>query len=114
MKLLLHPFMSLIICGSPGTNNPSARFNNIVRGCEILDNLTQAISQLFTAPLPQHPCQLINVARDYNEVSILLRDATGEDEEAFYSSILTGLNAEPLQLRPAPANSTTEGNINDE
>ena len=106
--------MSLIICGSPGTNNPSARFNNIVRGCEILDNLTQAISQSFMAPLPQRPCQLIDVGRDYNEAALLFRNAAGDEEEAFYSSILTGLNTERLQLTTPPVNLATDGNINDE
>jgi len=57
---------------------------------------------------------LIDVARDYNEASILLGNATGEDDEAFYRSILTGLNAERLQLGTPPENSTNDGNIDDE
>ena len=99
---------------SPGTNDPSARFNNIVHGYESLNILTQAISQSFMAPLPQRPHQLIDVARDYNEATLLFRNATGDEEETFYSSIMTGLNAEHLQLITPPANSTTDGNINDE
>ena len=57
---------------------------------------------------------MIDVARDYNEASILLGNATGEDDEAFYRSILTGLNAERLQLGTPPENSTNDGNIDDE
>ncbi len=65
------------ILGFPPTNNdPSSRFNNIVAGYESMNRLTDAIANSFL-PAQQNStkCTLIDIVRDYHEISTLMQNA---------------------------------------
>lgn len=83
------------------------------RGFSSLDTLTQAITQSFTAPQQGPPRRLIDVGRDYREMSLLLTAATGEADRVFYTSVLAGLSAELQQLGTGAAG-TSNSNDNGE
>jgi hypothetical protein len=89
---------------SPGGNDPSSRFNHIIRGFDSLDALSTAVAQAVT-PSPQNNNhrrrRIIEVVRDYSETAQLMERATSAANAhvSFFNSALAGLNDELRQVR---------------
>ena len=91
-----------------GDNNPSARFENIRNGYVSLNRLTDAISHSFVAPQHQHKQtpSIIEIVRNYAEISSLLANAATPDQEQFYRDAQTRMHA---QLTGIAGNEANEG-----
>ena len=67
-----------------GDNNPSARFESIRNGYDSLNRLTDAISHSFVAPQQQQAPSIIEIVRNYAEITTLLENVTSPGQEQFY------------------------------
>ncbi len=97
---------------SPANNDPSAQFNNIVAGYESLNQLTDVIASSFV-PIQQHAVQqtLINIVRDYHEITRLMQDAPPQREQ-FYIQALAVLDEEMMQISLVRNNDRSDQNNN--
>ncbi len=95
---------------SPTDNDPSARFNNIVAGYESLNRLTDAIASSFV-PFQQHAVHrtLIDIVRDYHEITRLMQDAPPQREQ-FYMQALAVLDEEMMQISSVRSNDRSDQN----
>jgi hypothetical protein len=86
---------------SPGSNDPSSRFNHIIRGFDSLDALSTAVAQAVT-PSPNNnnhtSRSIIEVVRDYSETARYM-GANGNAHDEFFNSALAGFNDELRQIR---------------
>jgi hypothetical protein len=73
-----------------GRNDPAARFQHVTRAFSLLDALTNAVAESFSAPSVTPPCTLINVALDFDPaMDMLVRAQDRNDTVAveFYEAI---------------------------
>ncbi len=93
---------------SPTNNDPSSRFNNIVAGYESMNRLTDAIANSFL-PAQQNstPHTLIDIVRDYHEISTLMQNAP-PGTESFYTQALTLLDEEMTEVSSQRTNTRTD------
>ena len=72
-----------------GSNDPSARFENIRNAYSSLDWLTSAVAALFEPQQPQR--RLIDVAVKFDKICKLRDEASSDMRRAFYDSALAVL-----------------------
>ena len=73
-----------------GRNDPAARFQHVTHAISLLDALTNAVAQSFSAPSVAPPRTLINVALDFDCATNMLiwaRDRNNTKAVEFYEAI---------------------------
>ena len=73
------------------SNDPSARFNNIINENKELNSLTKGIVQYFTQLHHGQPHHLFDVIQEYATTSRMLANATDDATRAFCRDGLTEL-----------------------
>ena len=97
---------------SAGDNNPSARFENIRNGYDSLNRLTDAISHSFVTPQQrqQQTPSVIEIVRNYAEISSLLANAATPDQEQFYRNAQIRMHAQLAGIAGSETNEDANGN----
>ncbi len=73
-----------------GRNDPAAQFQHVTRAFSLLDALTNAVAQSFSAPSVAPPCTLIDAALDFDHATNMLvraQDRNNTVAVEFYEAI---------------------------
>lgn len=75
----------------PETNAPSERYRQIMIGYRSVNALIDTYTRFAEAPLPMPGRERINIARDYNEITQMLANATTDEDRQFFRSVRDAL-----------------------